>query len=61
MGHDSAFVSVLSVNWVCGGERWVLQIDKSAHAAKIWVAVMLRAWKTAVQALIAEISPWMLK
>jgi hypothetical protein len=38
----------------------VSQIDRLAHAANISVAVMLRAAKTAVQALIAEISPWML-
>jgi hypothetical protein len=37
--------------------RRVVRIDRSAHAAKIWVAVMLRAAKTAVQALIADISP----
>ena len=34
-----------------------LQIDRSAQAAYISVAVMLRAVKTAVHALIAEISP----
>jgi hypothetical protein len=36
-------------------------MDKSAQAAKISVGVMLRAAKTAVQALIAEISPWILQ
>jgi hypothetical protein len=35
-------------------------MDRSAHAANISVAVILRAAKTEVQALIAEISPWML-
>jgi hypothetical protein len=40
---------------------WELNVhmDKSAHAAKICVGVMLRAANTAVHALIAEISPWM--
>ena len=35
-------------------------MERSAHAAKISVGVMLRAAKTAVQAFIAEISPWIL-
>lgn len=32
----------------------------SPHAEKISVALMLRFWKTSVQALMAEISPWIL-
>jgi hypothetical protein len=36
-------------------------MGRSAHAANICVAVMLRAANTAVQALMAEISPWMLR
>jgi hypothetical protein len=35
-------------------------MDSSPHAAKIAVGVMLRAAKTAVQALMADISPWIL-
>jgi hypothetical protein len=34
--------------------------DSSPHAAYISVGVMLRAVKTAVHALMAEISPWIL-
>jgi hypothetical protein len=36
-------------------------MDRSAQAAKISVGVMLRAVKMAVQAFIADISPWILK
>lgn len=57
MGQDSAFVSAFGVSQELRAIRRTSQIDKSAHAAKIWVALMLRAAKTAVQALIAEISP----
>ena len=59
MGQDSAFVSFIESVSERGdmvGYRDV-QMDRSAHAAKIWEAVMLRAANTAVQALIAEISP----
>jgi hypothetical protein len=35
-------------------------MDSSPHAAKMAVGVMLRAANTAVQALIADISPWIL-
>jgi hypothetical protein len=40
--------------------RGAVQMDRSAQAANISVGVMLRAANTAVQALMAEISPWML-
>jgi hypothetical protein len=61
IGHDSAFVSTRSVSGELGAGRRAVQMDNSAHAAKISVAVMLRAAKTAVQALIADISPWILR
>ena len=60
MGQDSAFVSGKHISGWFIGERNFSQMERSAHAANISVAVMLRAAKTAVQALIAEISPWML-
>lgn len=60
MGQDSAFVSGKHISGWFIGDRNVSQIDRSAHAANISVAVKLRAAKTAMQALIAEISPWML-
>jgi hypothetical protein len=60
MGQDSAFVSFKRVSGVAREEVGNEQMDSSPHTAKISVGVMLRAAKTAVQALMAEISPWIL-